>query len=70
MYVYNKSNVNVYMVLIFQWCIRGECVDDGSPLIDGDWGSWSNYSDCTKECAIGVAYQLRECNNPRFVCRY
>ena len=58
------------IVLNSQWCIRGVCVDDGSPLIDGDWGSWSNYSDCTKECGIGVEYQLRECDDPRFVYRY
>ncbi|XP_028401263.1 A disintegrin and metalloproteinase with thrombospondin motifs 18-like [Dendronephthya gigantea] len=46
------------------WCIRGECVDDGSIFVDGKWGAWSNYSDCTKDCDIGVAHQTRECNNP------
>ncbi|CAB4015940.1 A disintegrin and metallo ase with thrombospondin motifs 6, partial [Paramuricea clavata] len=46
------------------WCIKGVCVDDGSPLIDGNWGAWSNYSGCTKQCDIGVAYQLRTCDNP------
>ncbi|CAB4008505.1 A disintegrin and metallo ase with thrombospondin motifs 16-like, partial [Paramuricea clavata] len=47
-----------------KWCIRGECVDNGSPPIDGNWESWSKYSECSRTCGVGIQYRTRKCNNP------
>ncbi|CAB4001536.1 A disintegrin and metallo ase with thrombospondin motifs 6 [Paramuricea clavata] len=47
-----------------KWCIHGECVDDGSPVIDGNWGEWSDYTPCTRSCGGGVRHRIRKCNNP------
>lgn len=32
--------------------------------IDGGWGSWSEWSTCTKECDGGTYFRSRICNNP------
>ncbi|KAI4459037.1 adamts a disintegrin and metalloprotease with thrombospondin motifs protease [Holotrichia oblita] len=49
------------------WCIRGECIEIGERLqtVDGGWGSWSDWSECTRTCGSGVAIQERHCENPR-----
>lgn len=46
------------------WCINGECVDDGSPVIHGHWSSWSAFSQCTRPCGGGVQSKTRTCTNP------
>jgi len=46
------------------WCIKGFCVDNGSPKIDGGWSEWSNYSECSRSCEGGVHYRERTCTNP------
>lgn len=46
------------------WCIKGECVDDGSPMIDGGWSDWSDYGKCSYSCGGGVQYKTRNCTNP------
>jgi len=46
------------------WCIKGECVDDGSPMIDGGWSDWSDYGKCSYSCGGGVQYKTRTCTNP------
>lgn len=47
-----------------QWCIKGECVDDGSPMIDGGWSQWSSYAECSYSCGGGAHYRTRNCTNP------
>lgn len=32
--------------------------------IDGNWGSWIRWTDCTAKCGIGERRRFRECNNP------
>jgi len=50
-----------------KWCIGGRCVPRLSkPLpIDGRWGSWSNWTACSRSCGGGVQKTTRECNKPR-----
>jgi hypothetical protein len=31
---------------------------------DGNWGSWSPYSECTKTCGTGSQFRTRNCTNP------
>ena len=33
-------------------------------LVNGAWGEWSVYSNCTKTCGNGIQTRSRECNNP------
>jgi len=46
------------------WCIKGECVDNGSPMTNGGWSEWSDYTACTPSCDGGVRYRERTCTNP------
>ncbi|XP_068685317.1 A disintegrin and metalloproteinase with thrombospondin motifs 6-like [Montipora foliosa] len=47
-----------------KWCIKGDCEDDGSPMIDGGWSEWSDYTACSFPCGGGVQYKTRTCTNP------
>lgn len=46
------------------WCVKGECVDDGSPMIDGGWSDWQDTQSCTQTCGGGVQWKTRSCTNP------
>jgi len=47
------------------WCIGGECVDDGSQIINGGWSKWGSYAACSLTCGGGIQWRTRTCTNPR-----
>lgn len=32
--------------------------------IDGGWGEWSGWSECSRSCGAGVSIMQRECDHP------
>jgi len=34
-------------------------------VVDGQWGPWSGFSECSVECGYGKKERYRECNNPK-----
>ncbi|XP_026326266.1 A disintegrin and metalloproteinase with thrombospondin motifs 7 [Hyposmocoma kahamanoa] len=48
------------------WCQNLTCVARRpSPTpVNGGWGDWSPWSECSRSCGAGVSMQTRECNNP------
>ncbi|XP_076288590.1 A disintegrin and metalloproteinase with thrombospondin motifs 9 isoform X2 [Lasioglossum baleicum] len=48
-----------------KWCIRGECISRRIlEPVDGQWGEWGGYGECSRTCGGGVQKKYRECNNP------
>ncbi|XP_058791063.1 A disintegrin and metalloproteinase with thrombospondin motifs 9 [Phymastichus coffea] len=48
-----------------KWCHRGECVSrENLEPLDGQWGDWSSYGECSRSCGGGIERKYRECNNP------
>lgn len=51
-----------------KWCHRGECVSSSSRKnfepVDGQWGEWSRYGECSRSCGGGIKKKYRECNKP------
>ncbi|KAE8636211.1 hypothetical protein XENTR_v10002887 [Xenopus tropicalis] len=48
------------------WCYQGDCVPFGTwpKSIDGDWGPWSVWGECTRTCGGGVSSSIRHCDSP------
>ena len=32
--------------------------------VNGNWGEWSDYGDCSRSCDTGQQTRTRQCNNP------
>ncbi|CAD7092139.1 unnamed protein product [Hermetia illucens] len=49
-----------------RWCQKGVCVDKSANIskINGGWGKWSPFSQCSRTCGGGIQESQRECNNP------
>ena len=34
-------------------------------LVDGGWGGWTPWNECSKSCGEGTRLRERRCNNPK-----
>ena len=34
------------------------------PIVDGNWGQWSNWTECDKPCGVGFQNRSRVCDDP------
>lgn len=50
--------------------MEAECVpiQDATSPVDGGWGKWSDWSNCSRECNGGIKFTERKCNNPMYEC--
>nr|CAB3220001.1 A disintegrin and metalloproteinase with thrombospondin motifs 6 [Phallusia mammillata] len=48
------------------WCYRGNCVPFGyrPQAVDGSWGSWTAWAECSRTCGTGISSSSRSCDNP------
>lgn len=56
----------ICIIFLLQWCFKKKCVEIGSrpDAVNGGWGDWQAYSECSRTCGGGVSSSERECNNP------
>ncbi|XP_076683108.1 A disintegrin and metalloproteinase with thrombospondin motifs 15 isoform X2 [Andrena cerasifolii] len=48
-----------------KWCHRGECVSRRNlEPVDGQWGEWGRYGECSRTCGGGIKKKYRECDSP------
>ncbi|KAL1506613.1 hypothetical protein ABEB36_005941 [Hypothenemus hampei] len=49
-----------------KWCQELKCVPmmENPIPIDGGWGEWSGWSECSRTCGSGVSIMRRECDHP------
>uniref|UniRef100_A0A8C3T559 ADAM metallopeptidase with thrombospondin type 1 motif 10 n=1 Tax=Chelydra serpentina TaxID=8475 RepID=A0A8C3T559_CHESE len=49
------------------WCYKRECVPFGTRPegVDGAWGVWSSWGECSRTCGGGVSSSIRHCDSPR-----
>ncbi|XP_031637497.1 A disintegrin and metalloproteinase with thrombospondin motifs 9 isoform X2 [Contarinia nasturtii] len=49
------------------WCQHGKCVPRNRKAltkVDGGWGPWNQFDQCSRTCGGGVQSSTRECNSP------
>ncbi|BES98774.1 a disintegrin and metalloproteinase with thrombospondin motifs [Nesidiocoris tenuis] len=49
------------------WCHKGDCVPRDRTLfhpVDGEWGFWQEYGECSRTCGGGVKKAIRLCDSP------
>ncbi|XP_067139893.1 A disintegrin and metalloproteinase with thrombospondin motifs 3-like [Centruroides vittatus] len=57
----------------YRRCYQGYCLPIETKLDDlihhnpqnGQWGTWSEFTPCSRSCGIGVRFRIRKCDNPR-----
>ncbi|XP_047231848.1 A disintegrin and metalloproteinase with thrombospondin motifs 10 isoform X2 [Girardinichthys multiradiatus] len=49
------------------WCFKRVCVAYGTRPegVDGGWGLWSTWGECSRTCGGGVTSSVRHCDSPR-----
>lgn len=50
-----------------KWCQEQKCVpmyDSPPKAVDGGWGNWTQWSECSRSCGSGISIQSRVCDNP------
>nr|CAB3220003.1 A disintegrin and metalloproteinase with thrombospondin motifs 9 [Phallusia mammillata] len=49
------------------WCQQGHCVPENRQRVpvDGSWGEWSRFGDCSRTCGGGIKSATRTCSNPK-----
>ncbi|GFO12445.1 A disintegrin and metalloproteinase with thrombospondin motifs 3, partial [Plakobranchus ocellatus] len=46
-------------------CLNQRCQYVGTMQpVDGNWGLWASWTDCSSECGVGIRKRSRVCNNP------
>ncbi|XP_038060636.1 A disintegrin and metalloproteinase with thrombospondin motifs 9-like [Patiria miniata] len=50
-----------------KWCDRGKCISrrhHSLASVDGGWGKWEPYGQCSRTCGGGVRQAIRQCTQP------